>query len=86
MQLDVWAVCQRPKRLMRKSDPAGRILRTTRPDCDNVMKACADALQLAGVIVDDCHISSWHCTGYYAAKDEEPQVVILLRRMIDASI
>jgi Holliday junction resolvase RusA-like endonuclease len=81
LSLHVLAVAHRPKRLMRKGDPPGRILRTTKPDGDNVLKCCADALQKAGVIRDDCHIAAWSCLGYYAAKEEGPQVIIEVKQM-----
>jgi Holliday junction resolvase RusA-like endonuclease len=76
LELRVVAVNARPQRLMRQSDPPGRVLRMTG---DNVLKCCADALVMAGVIRDDCHIAVWSCLGYYAAKNEGPQVVIELR-------
>lgn len=78
LMLHALAIAARPKRLMRKSDPDGRVLRTTKPDCDNVLKAVADALQLSGVIRDDCQISIMSIIGYYAAKNEGPSTVVVL--------
>ena len=57
------AVQERPKRLVPRSAggsfpvsqvcPLNRMLRPTKPDADNVLKAVLDALVLAGVILDD---------------------------------
>lgn len=76
--LSVVAVGARPKSLMRKRDPPGRMLRTTKPDGDNVLKAAADSLVLAGVLRDDVLIVDWRCSCVYAAKDEGPSVSLLL--------
>ena len=77
-ELMVVAVSDRPKRLQRKSDPVGRIIRTTKPDGDNVLKCVGDALKLAGVIRDDVLIWRWELSGYYAALDEAPHVAVRL--------
>jgi Holliday junction resolvase RusA-like endonuclease len=75
------AVAQRPKRLMRAADNPGRIWRTAKPDGDNVAKAAADALVLAGAIRDDAEIAHWEIFSHYTAKGEAPSVVIELRRI-----
>ncbi len=51
---------------------------TSPPDLDNVLKAAADALQLAHVIEDDRMISAITATKVYAAVDEEPGVRVTL--------
>jgi Holliday junction resolvase RusA-like endonuclease len=79
--LEVHAVAARPKRLMRKSDPDGRVVRTTKPDGDNVLKSAADALVQAGVLRDDVVVVIWTCVCEYAAKGEEPRVEVRLTRL-----
>lgn len=77
-RLRVVAVGERPKSLQRKKDPPGRMVRTTKPDGDNVLKCVGDALKLAGVVRDDVLIWSWHCESMYAAKGEGPCVEVTL--------
>jgi len=72
----VVAVKERPKRLLRKKDPEGRMYRGTLPDGDNVLKCVADALQQAGVIRDDKQIVEWHVRSAYATKTEGPCVAV----------
>jgi Holliday junction resolvase RusA-like endonuclease len=57
------------------------LLRTTKPDGDNVLKAVADALVKAGVLRDDVIVVDWRCVCEYAAKGEEPRVEVLLSRL-----
>lgn len=74
--LEVLAVAARPKRLLRKCDPDGRMWRTTKPDGDNVLKAVADALVNAGVVRDDVYVVEWRCRSLYAARTEGPCVEV----------
>lgn len=70
----VEAVGQRPKTLLRKKDPEGRLWRPTKPDIDNVGKAVMDALVLAGFLKDDVQVVELTARSLYAAKGEEPHV------------
>lgn len=75
----IQAVAARPKRLLRKRDPAGRLWRTTKPDADNVAKAVGDALVAAGVLRDDALVVRLEVESLYARKDEGPAVHVWLR-------
>lgn len=61
----------RPQRLCRSTDPPARVPMTSRPDLDNLVKSLADALQLAGIVLDDKSICSTSATKYYAEKNGE---------------
>ncbi len=78
LTLIVHAVAERPKRLMRAKDPHERLLRTAKPEGDNVLKCVGDALTKAGVIRDDACIVEWSVLSVYAAKDEGPCVELCL--------
>lgn len=84
-RLVVRAVGERPKRLMRRSDPAHRIYRAAKPDGDNVLKAVSDALVRADVMRDDVQIVEWQCSCFYAAKDEGPSVELELHEIDHSS-
>lgn len=73
----VVAVKSRPKRLLRRKDPDGRMYRETKPDLDNVIKAAADALVAAGVLRDDTlMVSPDGSRSLFAARGEGPRVEI----------
>lgn len=78
--LSVIAVKARPKK-EEKRGPAGRYVRTTKPDTDNVMKAVADALTMAGVLLDDRFVAEWHGVAMYTARGEKPCVEVRLREI-----
>ena len=81
VQVLVTAVGQRPKRMMRRKDPAGRMWRCNKPDGDNVLKAVCDAMVNAGVVVDDTHCVDMRVLSVYAAKDEAPCVDVIWGRL-----
>lgn len=74
----VLAVASRPKRLLRKRDPDGRLWRTTKPDADNVAKAACDALVAAGVLRDDTLAVRLEVESLFARRDEGPSVEVWL--------
>jgi len=76
LKLRVTCVFKRPKRLMRKADPDERLYKITRPDLDNCIKCLADSLHV--VMNDDAQIVWIEASKMYAAKDEEPHVLIRL--------
>lgn len=77
--LRIVAVLARPQRLMRAREPDGRLPHTTKPDADNVAKAVGDALQAAGVVGDDSQVVGLEVVKLYAAKGEDPHVLVELR-------
>tara|TARA_R110000787_G_scaffold88873_1_gene188412 strand:- start:186 stop:620 length:435 start_codon:yes stop_codon:yes gene_type:complete len=76
--LHVSAVKSRPKRLLRKKDPDGLILRPAKPDLDNVIKIVGDALERAAVLKNDIQIVEIHAYSYYAERDGAPRVEVAL--------
>lgn len=81
----VRAVKSRPQRLSRRTDPDGRLVRTSKPDCDNVVKAVLDALQLAGVLADDAQVHRLEAESWYAARGEEACVEVEVRHLPGAA-
>lgn len=76
VSLEVEAVFNRPVRLSREKDTSGRIPHVTTPDIDNCAKAASDALQQAGVVLDDKQVTRLVATKAYAAKGEQAHVKI----------
>jgi Holliday junction resolvase RusA-like endonuclease len=75
LRVDCCFVMPRPQKLMRKSDPPGRIPHAQKPDRDNLDKAVLDALKgLAWT--DDCQASSGLIEKWWTAIDESAHVVV----------
>jgi len=72
--LSVNAVCKRPKALMRKGDPDGRVWCGKKPDADNIAKSVMDALVEGGVLRDDGLVAKLDVHTLYASKSEGPSV------------
>lgn len=68
----------RPKRLMRKKDPAGRIPHTSKPDRDNLDKAVLDVLTATEVLADDAIVCQGSIAKWYCALDEPPGAEIII--------
>lgn len=62
----------RPKRLMRKNDPAGQLPHTGRLDLDNMAKAVMDAFTSIGMWADDGQVVELYVRKAYHAKDGRP--------------
>jgi Holliday junction resolvase RusA-like endonuclease len=62
----------RPKRLMTRKSPKGRIWHVSKPDDDNLEKAVKDAITDAGVWADDSLCCRMAKEKVYAAVGEEP--------------
>jgi Holliday junction resolvase RusA-like endonuclease len=76
LKLQATFIFKRPKRLMRKADPEGRLWKTSRSDLDNCLKSIIDGI--AVVMNDDAQIVWIEASKLYAAKGEEPHVCIRL--------
>lgn len=75
LRLSMIFVLPRPQKLQKKSSPADRIPHTVKPDADNLQKSVMDAL--SGLLFqDDRQVYSVMAWKWYAAKDEQPQVLI----------
>ena len=68
---------KRPQRFPKKH--TGRILKTTRPDIDNLAKTYLDAATQAGIWNDDNQVVSLILTDMYCDKHEEPHVEMSIR-------
>lgn len=68
IRLDLTFVLPRPKRLLRRCDPDGLILHTSRPDRDNLIKGTQDGLSLAGFWLDDSQICMGETQKFYAER------------------
>lgn len=69
--IDMTFVFNRPKRLMRKKDSKERIIKGTKPDIDNTVKAVLDSLQDAHVLKDDSQVFGIMAIKYYGAIMED---------------
>lgn len=75
LRLSMVFVLPRPQKLQKKKSPADRIPHTTKPDADNLQKSVMDAL--SGLLFqDDRQVYSVMAWKWYAAKDEQPSVII----------
>lgn len=79
MELLMTFVLPRPQKLQKKSLPQDRVPHTVKPDTDNLQKSVMDAL--SGLLFqDDRQVYSLTGWKWYAAKDEQPHVLIQARR------
>ena len=76
LRVDLEVHLPRPKRLMRKSDPAGAIPAPVKPDRDNADKLILDAMTQAGWWCDDCQVTDGYLAKRYHAKGEIPHAVV----------
>ena len=68
----------RPKRLLTRTAPQGRIAHTGKPDADNLAKAVMDALTTLGVWRDDAQVADTTIHKRYAALNELPGAEITI--------
>lgn len=78
LRVDCCFVMPRPQKLLRKTDPEGRIPHAQKPDRDNLDKAILDALKGLSW-VDDSQISSGLIEKWWAAKNEGPHAIVVIR-------
>lgn len=71
-------VHKRPQRLLKKKSPEGRILKTTKPDLDNLTKMVLDILTNSRIWNDDNQVVNLVCSDYYGSKTEEPHTQIAI--------
>lgn len=67
---------RRPKRLQKKTSPAGYIPHISKPDRDNLDKAVLDCLKQIGFIRDDCYVSDGTIRKRYTRIDSGPGALI----------
>lgn len=68
----------RPKYLLKRTSPTGRVAHTGKPDADNMLKAVMDALTQIGVWRDDAQITDSTIVKRYTAINEQPGAEIVL--------
>jgi len=73
IRVDILAIASRPKRLMRKKDPAGLMYRPVKPDADNVRKAVLDGLS---AFFDDKQVVCGDTLSLYSEKELKGRVLI----------
>jgi Holliday junction resolvase RusA-like endonuclease len=76
IKLTLTFVMKRPVALNGKKNNQGRIPADKRPDTDNLCKCTTDAL--IGFWIDDAQIAELHASKWYAAKTEQPKIVITI--------
>jgi Holliday junction resolvase RusA-like endonuclease len=76
----VTAIFARPKRLLRKKDPEGRVPCDVKPDIDNVIKCALDALVMGGALRDDKKVFRVVGSKFFAGKSEGPSVEIIVEK------
>lgn len=78
VRLDALFWMPRPKRLMRKNDPAGPVVHASKPDRDNLDKAVLDCLTAIGMFADDAQVCSGTIEKFYHTKDGKPGALITI--------
>ena len=74
VRVDILAILQRPKDLMRKMDPGGLIAAPRRPDADNIRKATLDAMH--AFWVDDARVVAGDTVKTYSEKGGSARMVV----------
>lgn len=80
VELRVVAVWRCPKGRERKTSPAPRAWKASRPDCDNVAKCLMDAAN-AILFADDAQVVRLIVEKHVAAQGEEPRVEVQVRNV-----
>ena len=71
----------RPKRLMAKKYSDEKILKTTKPDVDNLAKLLLDSGSQAQLWKDDNQICQLEIKDWYTDRTNEPKSVMIVKRM-----
>jgi crossover junction endodeoxyribonuclease RusA len=79
VRLDVDFIFPRPKSLLRRKDPEGRLPHVAKPDRDNCEKALLDCLKTLGFFTDDCQVCAGEPRKFYAAKGELSGAVVWIQ-------
>ena len=84
VKIEIDAISRRPKRLNRKKDPPGLLIRAALPDADNVAKCVLDALQKAEVIKDDKQVVDLRIRRLYSEKEALGRIIIRITEVEEA--
>ena len=79
-RVDIVAVFPRPQRLNPKRFPDGLCPKHSRPDLDNVAKACLDGIGLATGLIwnDDGQVQTLRAEAYYAERDQSARTEVVI--------
>lgn len=75
IEIKIIAIHKRPKRLMRKTDSKTRIIKDTKPDIDNIVKAVLDGLK---GYFDDKQVHRLIASKQYCGIDELPKIEVTI--------
>lgn len=81
IRLDATFLFDRPKRLLTKKSPHGRIRHTGRPDRDNLDKSLLDCLTQIGFLSDDSIVTDGEIRKRYVAIGERAGVIVTISRV-----
>jgi Holliday junction resolvase RusA-like endonuclease len=76
VSVGILALFPRPQRMIWKRKPMDREPYCQKPDTDNVVKAVLDAMEKAGVVMNDKQVWSVDCVALYCSGDESPRVEV----------
>ena len=72
--VSILAIHSRPQSMMGAKWPDGLIWKHTRPDGDNIGKACLDSLEKAGILHDDAQVVWFEVGKAYAEKTGKARI------------
>ncbi|MEM1355963.1 MAG: RusA family crossover junction endodeoxyribonuclease [Planctomycetota bacterium] len=83
VRVDLDVYCPRPQKLMRRKDPDGPVLNSTKPDRDNYAKLIVDAMTNAGWFYDDGRVCDGPIRKLYHGKTGKPGASITVYVLAD---
>ena len=71
---------RRPQKLMKKKDPSGPLPHTSKPDADNCVKICLDALA-TWFQKGDQQVQSLKVQKFYSEKEKPPRIHMIFKEI-----
>lgn len=75
IKIEVIYFFRRPARLKKKSLEQVKVLKTTKPDLDNLNKMLLDCMQKAELFPDDKQVTILHSEKYYCGEHDTPKTI-----------